>query len=70
MQETDPGFADAGLAVGQARDVAADRAGERAEHGFGIGQRNAADEMHDGRFGLLGFMIVGPPGRARALAKS
>ena len=61
LQETDPAFADAGLAVGQARDVAADRAGERAEHGFGIRQRNAADEMHDWRFGLLGVHDVGPP---------
>jgi hypothetical protein len=70
LQETDPGLADAGFAVGQSRDMIAHRAGQRAEHSFGIGQRNAADEMHDGRFALLGVHDVGPPGRARALAKS
>src|SRR6476646_3644662 len=44
----DPGLADSGLAVRQAREVGADRAGHGAEHGLGVRQRNAADEMHDG----------------------
>ncbi len=70
LQEADPGLADAGLAVGQARDMAADRARERAEHGLGIGQRNAADEMHDWRFGWLGIHGRCPAGRAVSLAKS
>ncbi len=61
LQEADPALADAGLAVGQARDVAADRARQRPEHGFGIGQRNATDEMHDWRLGVLGVHGVGPP---------
>jgi hypothetical protein len=48
LQETDPGLADAGFAVRQAREVRTDRARHGPEHGLGVRQRNAADEMHDG----------------------
>ena len=47
LQEPDPGLADAGLAVGQAHQMRSDRFRQRAEHGLAVGQRNAADEMHD-----------------------
>ena len=49
LQKADPGLADAGLAVGQAGEMRRQRSGKRAEHGLAVGQRNAADEMHDGR---------------------
>ena len=48
LQEANPGLANAGLAVGQTEEVPADRVRHRAEHALGVGQRNAADEMHDG----------------------
>ena len=47
LQEPDPGLADAGLAVRQADEMRPDRLGQRAEHGLAVGQRNAADEMHN-----------------------
>src|SRR4029077_18455495 len=47
LQKTDPGLADAGLTVRQAAEMGPGHLRERAEHGFGIGQRDAADEMHD-----------------------
>ena len=47
LQEVDPGLADAGLAIGQAQDMRSDRRRQAAEHRLAVGQRNAADEMHD-----------------------
>ena len=48
LQEADPGLADAGLAIGKTDEVRPERAGHRTEHGLGVGQRNAAHEVHDG----------------------
>jgi len=47
LQETDPGFADAGLAVGEAQQV---RPGRRGQLRNTVSRRkwNAADEVHDG----------------------
>jgi hypothetical protein len=53
LQEAAPGLADAGLAVGQAQEMRSRRFGEGAEGGFGIGQRDAADEMDDRMPALL-----------------
>ena len=47
LQKPDPALADAGLAVRQPDEVRPDRFGQRPEHGLAVGQRNAADEMHD-----------------------
>ena len=48
LQEADPRLADAGLAIGNANEMLAKRARKGAEHAFGIGQWNAADEVNDG----------------------
>jgi hypothetical protein len=50
LQEADPGPANAGLAVGQASEMRTRGCDEGAEHGLGIRQRDAADEMHDRMF--------------------
>jgi hypothetical protein len=47
LEKADPGAADAGLAVGDADQMRPDRRGQRAKHGLGIGQRDAADEVDD-----------------------
>jgi len=47
LQKADPGLADAGLAVGQAQQIRPSRFGESTEHGIGVRQRDAADEMDD-----------------------
>ena len=61
LQEANPGLADAGLAVRQADEVPPHRAGQGAEHRFGVRQRNAADEMHDRMSDVVCAHRAAPP---------
>jgi hypothetical protein len=47
LQKADPGLANAGLAIRQADEMRSGRRRQGAEHGLGVRQRNAADEVHD-----------------------
>ena len=60
LQEPDPGLADAGFAVRQAREVRPDRLRHVRNTVSAVRQRNAADEMHDGMPAVICAHVSSP----------